>query len=99
MAGTKGYSGAEVGRTVLASSLLFATISAVTHLLLLLLLPSLYKPQIVALCQEAALCAMHEDINTKEVAWRHFEQALRTIKPQTRPSMVAFYETYSKTSQ
>ena len=49
------------------------------------------------MCQEAALCAMHEDINIERVYQRHFEQALRTIHPQTDPNMIQFYEKYSRT--
>ena len=52
-------------------------------------------PQVVALCQEAALCAMHEDLAVKMVYFRHFQQALKTITPQAQTSTIAAYEHYS----
>jgi AAA family ATPase len=55
--------------------------------------------EVVALCQEAALCAMHENISVEKVSFRHFQQALKTISPQMQPSTVASYERYSKTLQ
>ena len=51
--------------------------------------------QVVSLCQEAALCAMHEDITCDTVCQRHFVQALSTVHPQTEPSMIEFYEKYN----
>jgi AAA family ATPase len=51
--------------------------------------------EVVALCQEAALCAMHEDISVERVSMSHFQQALKTITPQTKPSTIASYELYA----
>lgn len=50
----------------------------------------------VALVQEAALCSLHEDINSMTVCKRHFEDALKIVKPQTDMSMITFYENYSQ---
>ena len=67
-------------------------------LALLLALQGKHNPslslQVVSLCQEAALCAMHEDINVAAVSARHFQQALLVVKPQTDPSTLEFYENY-----
>ena len=52
--------------------------------------------QIVSVCQEAALSALHDSIDSKEVEKRHFDNALETVHPQTDPSAVHFYESYSK---
>ena len=51
--------------------------------------------QVVSLCQEAALCAMHEDITCSHVSQRHFSQALETVKPQTDQTTIEFYEKYN----
>ena len=39
---------------------------------------------------------MHEDIAAEQVAWRHFEQALKTVKPRTDMTVVQSYELYNK---
>ena len=57
-------------------------------------LTSLYL-QVVSLCQEAALCAMHEDITCSHVALRHFSQAFESVQPQTDQTTIDFYEKYN----
>ena len=52
--------------------------------------------QVVSLCQEAALSAMHEDIASPCVCHRHFRCALGSVRPQTDPAMLNFYENYCK---
>lgn len=52
--------------------------------------------QVVSLCQEAALCAMHEDIAAEQVSQRHFQEALAVVKPQTDQSTLQFFDSYSK---
>ena len=69
---SQGFSGAEVSVSLYSSP----------HLSL----PSFV--QVVALCQEAALCAMHEDISVEKVSMCHFQQALKIITPQTEPSTI-----------
>lgn len=52
--------------------------------------------QMVSLCQEAALCAMHEDIAVEQVSQRYFQEALAVVKPQTDQSTLQFFDSYSK---
>ncbi|RLG90838.1 MAG: AAA family ATPase [Candidatus Hecatellales archaeon] len=40
-----------------------------------------------ALCREAALTALRENINAQKVYWRHFEKAMETVKPTTQRSV------------
>lgn len=47
---------------------------------------------IEALCREAALYAMREDINSDIVRRTHFEKALREIKPSLTEEMNQFYQ-------
>ena len=39
---------------------------------------------------------MHENIAAERVAWGHFEQALKTVKPRTDMTMIQSYEQYNK---
>lgn len=39
---------------------------------------------------------MHEDIAAEHVAWKHFEQALKIVKPRTDLTMIESYEQYNK---
>ena len=36
---------------------------------------------IEGVCREAAMAALREDINIKEVAWKHFQQSLQSVRP------------------
>ena len=47
-----------------------------------------------ALVREATLAALREDINAREVAMRHFEQALARVRPSITPDMVKMYEAW-----
>ena len=53
-----------------------------------------FSVQIVSLCQEAALCAMHEDITCSLVSHKHFMEAFDTVQPQTDRTTIEFYEKY-----
>ena len=55
----------------------------------------IFFSQIVALVQEAALCAMHQDIQAQCVAKRHFDEALKIVRPRTDSKSVEFYENYN----
>ncbi|MEM0115511.1 MAG: CDC48 family AAA ATPase [Fervidicoccaceae archaeon] len=46
---------------------------------------------IEALVREAGLRALREDIYTKEITMRHFEDALQVVKPSINKQMVEFY--------
>ncbi|XP_064390152.1 ATPase family gene 2 protein homolog A-like [Halichondria panicea] len=50
--------------------------------------------EIVSLCQEAALCAMHEDITCSLVSHKHFMEAFDAVQPQTDKTTIEFYEKY-----
>ncbi|MBI2085379.1 MAG: AAA family ATPase [Candidatus Aenigmarchaeota archaeon] len=47
---------------------------------------------IEALCREAAISALREDIKAKEVRWRHFEAMLKVIKPSLSPELMRAYQ-------
>jgi len=47
-----------------------------------------------ALCREAAMEAMREDLNATKVSMRHFEKALKKVRPSVTPDMMKFYETF-----
>ena len=49
----------------------------------------------VALVQEAALLAMHEDVSLATVARRHFVEALLVVRPRTDMKTIEFYEKYN----
>ncbi|MEM5826850.1 MAG: CDC48 family AAA ATPase [Pyrobaculum sp.] len=46
------------------------------------------------LVREATFLALREDINAKEVSMRHFEEALKKVRPSITPDMLKFYETW-----
>ncbi|KAF5101310.1 hypothetical protein D0Z03_000617 [Geotrichum reessii] len=52
--------------------------------------------EVVALCQEAGLKAMNEDLEISGVAARHFESALSGLKRGITREMIAHYESFSK---
>ncbi len=51
---------------------------------------------IAALCREAALLALRENINATRVHMRHFMKALEVIRPSITADMVKFYEDWYK---
>uniref|UniRef100_T1GNG7 AAA+ ATPase domain-containing protein n=1 Tax=Megaselia scalaris TaxID=36166 RepID=T1GNG7_MEGSC len=52
--------------------------------------------EIQAICQEAALKTLDENIEAKEVTWKHFEYALSVIQPRTSPQLLKTYDEYIK---
>ncbi|MFN3803713.1 MAG: CDC48 family AAA ATPase [Pyrobaculum sp.] len=46
------------------------------------------------LVREATFLALREDIRSKEVAMRHFEEALRKVRPSITSDMLKFYEAW-----
>ncbi|MCC6020197.1 MAG: AAA family ATPase, partial [Thermoproteaceae archaeon] len=46
------------------------------------------------LVKEATFLALREDINAREVAMRHFEEALKKVSPSIMPDMLKFYESW-----
>lgn len=54
--------------------------------------------QIIAVCREAALLALEEDIQANCIMRRHFTQALSTVTPRIPKSLRRFYEEYQEKS-
>ena len=52
--------------------------------------------EMVAVCREAALAAMEEDVFVKKVKWRHYQIALQRVRPQTTASMLRFYKEFKE---
>ncbi|XP_031554574.1 ATPase family protein 2 homolog [Actinia tenebrosa] len=52
--------------------------------------------EIAAVCKEAALSALEEDIQAKEVRWRHFEKALSAVKPRINMESTKFYDKFQQ---
>ncbi|ACB40898.1 CDC48 family AAA ATPase [Pyrobaculum neutrophilum] len=46
------------------------------------------------LVREATFLALREDINAREVSMRHFEEALKKVRPSIALDMLKFYETW-----
>lgn len=49
-----------------------------------------------AVCHEAAMMALEEDLNCETISKNHFVKALTVITPRTPPSLVKIYEDYIK---
>ncbi len=54
--------------------------------------------EIAAVCREAALAAMAEDLNALAVGRRHFLSAVTNFTPRITPDMHRFYARYKSTS-
>ncbi|KAK5973819.1 Transitional endoplasmic reticulum ATPase [Trichostrongylus colubriformis] len=52
--------------------------------------------ELVAVCRQAALLAMRENIEATEVRWKHFEETLTTIVPRTERFMLQTYEKFKR---
>uniref|UniRef100_A0A8C9UYI0 non-chaperonin molecular chaperone ATPase n=1 Tax=Scleropages formosus TaxID=113540 RepID=A0A8C9UYI0_SCLFO len=50
--------------------------------------------EIGAVCREAALFALQDDIRAQRIAGRHFERALAAVKPRIPDSLVQLYARY-----
>ena len=50
--------------------------------------------EISAICREAALAALQEDIESSEVQRRHFDKAFMVVKPRTTKESVDLYQKY-----
>ncbi|KAF3838788.1 hypothetical protein F7725_010556 [Dissostichus mawsoni] len=49
-----------------------------------------------AVCREAALLALQEDIKAQLIEARHFESALNTVKPRIPDSLIQSYISYQQ---
>ncbi|KAI9335756.1 P-loop containing nucleoside triphosphate hydrolase protein [Obelidium mucronatum] len=54
--------------------------------------------EVVSVCQEAAMCAMEEDMNISAVSNRHFLAAIAEVTPRITKEMIAFYDTFRQKS-
>ncbi|KAM6923589.1 ATPase family gene 2 protein homolog A [Xenentodon cancila] len=52
--------------------------------------------EITAVCREAALLALQEDIKAQHIDARHFESALNTVKPRIPDSLIQSYVGYQQ---
>ncbi|XP_024285215.2 ATPase family protein 2 homolog isoform X2 [Oncorhynchus tshawytscha] len=52
--------------------------------------------EITAVCREAALLALQEDIKAQLIMGRHFESALNTVKPRVPDSLIQSYINYQQ---
>uniref|UniRef100_A0A1I7XRT7 AAA domain-containing protein n=1 Tax=Heterorhabditis bacteriophora TaxID=37862 RepID=A0A1I7XRT7_HETBA len=52
--------------------------------------------ELVAVCRNAALIAMRENIDAVEVHWGHFEETLRAIVPRTEKYLLDIYEQFKQ---
>ncbi|XP_051474591.1 ribosome biogenesis protein SPATA5 isoform X1 [Apus apus] len=54
--------------------------------------------EITAVCREAALLALQEDIHAKRILGRHFRCALTVVTPRIPDSLIQFYADYQQQS-
>ncbi|XP_069711283.1 ATPase family gene 2 protein homolog A isoform X2 [Phaenicophaeus curvirostris] len=54
--------------------------------------------EITAVCREAALLALQEDIDAKFIMGRHFRSALTVVTPRIPDSLIRFYADYQQRS-
>ncbi|XP_062992503.1 ATPase family gene 2 protein homolog A isoform X2 [Elgaria multicarinata webbii] len=54
--------------------------------------------EITAICREAALAALQEDIQAKSIMRQHFQQALAIVTPRIPDSLQKFYDGYQHQS-
>lgn len=58
----------------------------------------IFSLQIAAVCREAALLALQEDIHAKSIMGRHFRSALTVVTPRIPDSLIRFYADYQQQS-
>jgi len=51
------------------------------------------------LVREAGMLAMRENVNAEKVCMRHFEEALKKVRPSLTPEMLKFYESWAERSR
>ncbi|KAL4230306.1 spermatogenesis associated protein 5 [Mactra antiquata] len=54
--------------------------------------------EISAVCHEAAMCSLQEDITSEIVTRSHFEIALKIVTPRINESLIQFYQNYAEKS-
>ena len=51
---------------------------------------------IEAICREAVMLALRENLNAEKIEMRHFLEAIRKIRPSITESMISFYEKFEE---
>ncbi|XP_048461382.1 ATPase family protein 2 homolog [Rhincodon typus] len=54
--------------------------------------------KIIALCREAALLALQEDLEAKIIKKRHFDQSFEIVTPRIPKKLMDFYASYQQRS-
>lgn len=62
------------------------------------ILYAFFTVQVSAVCHEAAMFALQEDILSKSVEQRHFDKALTVVSPRISDQLIQFYQNYHQTS-
>lgn len=52
--------------------------------------------EVQAVCQEAAMKALEDNIDASVVNWKHFQKALEVVQPRTNADLLKLYEDYVK---
>lgn len=52
--------------------------------------------EVNAVCHEAAMAALEEDLEIQHIEYKHFQKALKLITPRTPPNLITLYEDYIK---
>jgi len=52
--------------------------------------------EITAVCDEAALIALRDNIDASYIEWQHFERALDSIKPRTSDEHIRRLDAFTK---
>ena len=52
--------------------------------------------EITAVCDEAALIALRDNIDAPHIEWQHFERALASIKPITRDEHIRRLDAFTQ---
>lgn len=52
--------------------------------------------EVQAVCQEAAMKALEDNIDAVVVSWKHFEKALQVVQPRTNSDLLKLYDDYLK---
>ena len=52
--------------------------------------------EITAVCDEAALIALRDNIEAPHIEWHHFERALASIKPRTSDEHIRKLDAFTK---
>lgn len=50
--------------------------------------------EIHAICQEAAMYALEDNLNIESIAWKYFDKAIANMKPRTSPELLKLYDDY-----